>query len=167
MMKNRERVDGIAKYVAEHFTGGTLGSYLMGALPNATYVGFAELEGVSDIETLNKVLERAVTLTGNVEPMGYKAFLVGVDREACALYKDALDRYLPSEYSEVVISPAHNDTADLRRFHYDDSKELEIRKAFRKAESTPKILIVTEKLLTGIERLAHDGVDPHQRLVVV
>jgi type I restriction enzyme R subunit len=25
----------------------------------------------------------------NVEPMGFKAFLVAVDREACALYKQA------------------------------------------------------------------------------
>ena len=40
----------------------------------------------------------------HIEPMGYKAFLVAVDREACALYKEVLDRYLPPEYSEVVIS---------------------------------------------------------------
>ena len=31
----------------------------------------------------------------NVEPLGYKAFLVAVDREACALYKKALDEFLP------------------------------------------------------------------------
>ncbi len=224
---------------AHRTTGGALGTYLMAALPNATYVGFtgtpidetehgkgtfktfgpddesgfldkysiresiqdgttvplnyalapndllvdratleeeflqvAELEGVSDIETLNKVLERAVTLRNmmknrervdgiakfiaehyktNVEPMGYKAFVVGVDREACARYKDALDRYLPPEYSEVVISHGHNDPAELRRFHYDETKELEIRKAFRKADAMPKILIVTEKLLTGFD----------------
>ncbi len=83
--------------------------------------------------------------------MGYKAFVVGVDREACALYKDALDRYLPPEYSEVVISHGHNDPAELRRFHYDETKELEIRKAFRKPDGLPKILIVTEKLLTGFD----------------
>lgn len=224
---------------AHRSTGGALGTYLMAALPNATYVGFtgtpidktehgkgtfktfgsddesgfldkysiresiadgttvplnyalapnellvdratleeeflqvAELEGVSDIETLNKVLERAVTLRnmmknrervdgiakfitdhfkGNVEPMGYKAFVVGVDREACALYKEALDRYLPPEYSEVIISHGHNDPAQLRRFHYDETKELEIRKAFRKPDGMPKILIVTEKLLTGFD----------------
>jgi type I restriction enzyme R subunit len=35
--------------------------------------------------------------SSNVEPMGYKAFLVGVDREACCLLKEALDRYLPAE----------------------------------------------------------------------
>jgi type I restriction enzyme R subunit len=224
---------------AHRTTGGALGTYLIAALPNATYVGFtgtpidktehgkgtfktfgpddesgfldkysiresiedgttvplnyalapndllvdratleqeflqvAELEGVSDIETLNKVLERAVTLrnmmknreridgiakyiaehfTGNVEPMGYKAFVVGVDREACALYNDALDLYLPAEYSEVVISHGHNDPAELRRFHYDETKELEIRKGFRKPDGLPKILIVTEKLLTGFD----------------
>ena len=28
----------------------------------------------------------------NVEMLGYKAFLVAVDREACALYKEELDR---------------------------------------------------------------------------
>lgn len=28
----------------------------------------------------------------NVAPLGYKAFLVGVNREACAKYKRALDR---------------------------------------------------------------------------
>ena len=224
---------------AHRTTGGALGTYLMAALPNATYVGFtgtpidktehgkgtfktfgpddesgfldkysiresiedgttvplnyalapnellvdratleeeflhvAELEGVSDIETLNMVLERAVTLRnmmknrervdgiakyiadhfkGNVEPMGYKAFVVAVDREACALYKDALDRYLPPEYSEVVISHGHNDLAQLRRFHYDETKELEVRKAFRKPEGPLKLLIVTEKLLTGFD----------------
>ena len=44
--------------------------------------------------------------------MGFKAFLVAVDREACALYKEALDRHLPSEYSEVVYSPYHQDPED-------------------------------------------------------
>ena len=41
--------------------------------------------------------------------------------------------------------------AELRRFHYDETKELEIRKAFRKPDGLPKILIVTEKLLTGFD----------------
>jgi type I restriction enzyme R subunit len=76
----------------------------------------AETEGITDIEELNKILDRAVNLknflkgdervdkiaryvaehyTKNVEPLGYKAFLVGVDRPACAKYKKALDKYLP------------------------------------------------------------------------
>ena len=132
----------------------------------------AELEGVSDIEELNRVLDRAVILKNmlknperveqvaafvakhfkeTVEPMGYKAFLVGVDREACALYKEALDRHLPGEYSRVVFSPGFNDPPELARYHLREDEEQGIRKAFRKAEKLPKILIVTEKLLTGFD----------------
>src|SRR5437016_4817927 len=187
---------------AHRTTGGDLGNYLMGTLPNATYIGFtgtpvdqisrgqgtfkvfgsddesgyldkysiagsikdgttvtlnyalapssllvdrellekkfltlAEAEGISDVEELNAILDRAVELKEmmkapsriekiaeytamhfkeNVEPMGFKAFFVAVDREACALYKKALDKYLPADYSRVVFSPAHGDKPELR-----------------------------------------------------
>ncbi|MDO8568841.1 MAG: HsdR family type I site-specific deoxyribonuclease, partial [Dehalococcoidales bacterium] len=224
---------------AHRTTGGDLGNYLMGALPNATYLGFtgtpvdrtaygkgtfkvfgiddpqgyldkysiaesvedgttvplyyalapnelrvdrqilekefldlAEAEGVSDIEELNRVLDKAVNLRNmlknrervqrvaqyiakhfkeTVEPLGYKAFIVGVDREACCLLKEALNQYLPDEYSKVVISPGHNDPPELARYHLSDQDEKDIRKAFIKPEAMPKILIVTEKLLTGYD----------------
>lgn len=136
------------------------------------FLSLAEAEGVSDIEELNKILERAVNLKNflkgteridkvaryvadhyreNVEPLGYKAFLVGVDREACAFYKNALDKYLPPEYSEVVYTGSNNDSALLKRFHLDHKKERQIRKDFTKFGQIPKLLIVTEKLLTGYD----------------
>ncbi|MGQ9780410.1 MAG: type I restriction endonuclease subunit R [Bacillota bacterium] len=224
---------------AHRTTGGELGNYLMGALPNATYIGFTgtpidrtasgrgtfkvfgtddpkgyldkysiresiedgttvplhyslapnelrvdketlerefldlvELEGVSDVEELDRVLERAVTLRNMlknrtrvervaafaarhfreaVEPMGYKAFLVAVDREACAFYKEALDRYLPPEYLAVVISSGYQDPPELARYHLTEEREEQVRRAFRKPDALPKILIVTEKLLTGFD----------------
>ncbi|MEW6408918.1 MAG: HsdR family type I site-specific deoxyribonuclease [Nitrospirota bacterium] len=225
---------------AHRTTGGELGNYLMGALPNATYIGFtgtpidktahgsgtfitfgiddppqgyldkysiaesiedgttvplhctlapnelrvdkevlnreflelAEAEGISDIEELNKVLERAVNLRNMlknrermakiakyvanhfktyIELMGYKAFLVAVDREACVIYKDLLDKHLPKEYSQVVISPGFNDSPELSRHHLSEKEEKRIRKAFKKPDAQPKILIVTEKLLTGFD----------------
>ncbi len=132
----------------------------------------AETEGVADIAELNKILERAVNLknflkgdervdkiakyvgehyTENVEPLGYKAFLVAVDRAACAKYKKALDQYLPPEYSEVVYTGHHNDPALLKQFHIDEKKEKQIRKDFAIFGQFPKILIVTEKLLTGFD----------------
>ena len=84
--------------------------------------------------------------------MGYKAFLVAVDREACVLYKRALDKYLPPEYSTVVISSGGKGDPDmLREVQLSDSEEKEVRKAFRNPERLPKILIVTEKLLTGFD----------------
>jgi type I restriction enzyme R subunit len=136
------------------------------------FLSLADAEGLADIEHLNKVLDRAVNLKNflkgkdripkvaefvakhykeNVEPLGYKAFLVGVDREACALYKHALDKFLPPEYSEVVYTGNNNDSALLKEFHTEDKKERQIRKAFTKLDQFPRILIVTEKLLTGFD----------------
>jgi type I restriction enzyme R subunit len=136
------------------------------------FLTLTETEGVSDIEELNHILNRAVKLkeimkapdrvdkiaqhvarhfSENVEPMGFKAFLVGVDREACALYKNALDNYLPAEYSTVVYSPSVNDKPLLKEFHISEDDEKDVRKAFIKKGATPKILIVTEKLLTGFD----------------
>ncbi len=139
---------------------------------DAEFLSLAEAEGVADIEELNKILERAVHLKNflkgkeritqvaqyvakhyveNVEPLGYKAFLVGVDREACAYYKHALDAFLPPEYSEVVYTKNNNDSALLKEFHLDSKRERQIRKRFGKRDQQPKILIVTEKLLTGFD----------------
>ena len=136
------------------------------------FLSLAEAEGVADIEELNKILERAVNLKNflkgkerieqvaqfvaahyreNVEPLGYKAFLVGVDREACAHYKHALDKFLPPDYSEVVYTGSNNDSKLLKEFHLDPKKERQIRKSFGKLDQLPKILIVTEKLLTGYD----------------
>ena len=128
--------------------------------------------GVASIEELNRLLDRAKALKavlkaparidaiaahvaehfqGNVEPRGFKAFLVTVDREACALYKEALDRYLPGEYSQVVYTRYYKDPALLRRYHLKDDAEKQVRKAFRDPASRPRILVVTEKLLTGYD----------------
>jgi type I restriction enzyme R subunit len=136
------------------------------------FFALAETEGIADIEELNKILERAVNLKNflkgktriekvaeyvaqhyreNVEPLGYKAFLVAVDREACALYKKALDKLLPKEYSEVVYTGSHNDKPLLKEFHINEKQEKAIRKSFNKYGEAPKMLIVTEKLLTGFD----------------
>ncbi len=224
---------------AHRSTGGKLGTFLLGALPNATFIGFtgtpvsresgkndtfiifgrddpegyldkysikesirdgttlqlnysiapnkmlvdrdtleksflknAELAGVSDVETLNNILEKQVTLRNmmknqermdniaeyvakhfkeSVEPLGYKAFLVAVDREACVMYKEILDRYLPPSHSRVVISSNYNDSLRMKRYHTNEDEERKIREDFRNSGEDPKILIVTEKLLTGFD----------------
>ncbi|MCO5185371.1 MAG: HsdR family type I site-specific deoxyribonuclease [Anaerolineae bacterium] len=136
------------------------------------FLRLADAEGVADIDELNKILERAVNtrnfLKGqrrmakvaqyvadhyrdNVEPLGYKAFLVAVDREACARYKVALDAILLPEYSAVVYTGNNNDGDLLKQFHLDEKAEKETRKRFRKHDNLPKILIVTDKLLTGFD----------------
>ena len=136
------------------------------------FLNLAVTEGISDLEELNAILDRAVQLKeimkapervdsiaeyvakhfkDTVEPMGFKAFLVAVDREACALYKQSLDNYLPSEYSEVVYSPYHQDPENLKAYHHTSDEEKEIRRKFINKNEQPKILIVTQKLLTGFD----------------
>ncbi|MCS7204060.1 MAG: type I restriction endonuclease subunit R [Leptospiraceae bacterium] len=225
---------------AHRTTSGKLGNYLMGALPNATYIGFTgtpidktsrgkntflifgredppkgyldkysiaesiedgttvpihyklapnelridkellekeffelkETEGLSDIEELNSLLDKAINLKNAiksvnriervaeyiakhykeyVEPLGYKAFVVAVDREACALYKEKLDKHLPEDYSKVIYSPHYNDPEFMARYHLSEEEEKRIRKNFLDPEAMPKILIVTNKLLTGFD----------------
>jgi type I restriction enzyme R subunit len=141
------------------------------------FFALAEAEGIADIEELNKILDRAVNLKNflkgkdrvqkvaryvadhfceNVEPLGYKAFLVAVDREACAFYKEALDEIftsqgLPPEYTEIVFTGNNNDPTHLKKWRLKPKRERQIRKNFTKAGEWPKILIVTEKLLTGFD----------------
>lgn len=135
----------------------------------------AEAEGITDIEELNKVLDKAVGLRSflsaddriekvsayvakhfkeNVLPLGYKAFLVAVNREACAKYKRALDKLLPSSWSEPVYSSSPSDIVDrplVAELQLTADREADVRSLFKKAKEEPKILIVTDKLLTGYD----------------
>lgn len=129
-------------------------------------------EGVASIEELDKILNKSVKLknflksekrvdaiarfiaehyTKFVEPLGLKAFIVAVDREGCALYKKALDKYLKPEYSKVVFTQEDRDIPLLKQFHLSEEEETNVRKSFRAANKLPKILIVTQKLLTGFD----------------
>lgn len=135
----------------------------------------AAAEGVTDIEELNKVLDRAVGLRTflkaddrvanvaafiaqhfqeNVLPLGYKAFVVAVDREACAKYKKALDKLLPPEWTEAVYTENAADAIDrplVAELQLTEEREEDIRLLFKKADKDPKIMIVTDKLLTGYD----------------
>jgi type I restriction enzyme, R subunit len=139
------------------------------------FFALAEEEEVTDVDELNRVLDRAVGLRlflsaedrvekvarfvaqhfqENVLPLGYKAFLVAVDRETCVRYKRALDRHLPPEWSEAIYSSNPNDAVDRPDVHdlqLTSEREKEVRRLFKKPGEEPKILIVTDKLLTGYD----------------
>jgi type I restriction enzyme R subunit len=139
------------------------------------FFALAESEGVTDVEELNKVLDRAVGLRTfltaddriekvaafiaehfreNVLPLGYKAFVVGVNREACAKYKQALDKLLPPEWSAPVYTQNAADVIDrplVAKLQLSDEAEEQVRLLFKKSSENPKILIVTDKLLTGYD----------------
>lgn len=129
-------------------------------------------EGVATIDALNRLLKKADKLmsvlksperiraiaqdiathyTENVLPRGFKGLVVTPDREACVLYKKALDEYLPAEWSVVVYSGNNRDGEELRAHHLSEDEEKRVRKDFRDRKKDPKLLIVTEKLLTGYD----------------
>lgn len=86
----------------------------------------------------------------NVEPNGFKGMVVTYDQESCLLYKQELEKYLPSESLEIVISATGKD----ERFKpYDRSRDQEekLLDRYRDPQDPLKILIVTAKLLTGFD----------------
>ena len=139
------------------------------------FFALAEAEGVTDVDELNKVLDRAVSLRTfltaddriekvarfvadhfrqNVAPLGYKAFLVGVNREACAKYKRALDRHLPPAWTAAVYTGNAADVVErplVAEIQLSPEREADVRLLFKKEDEDPKILIVTDKLLTGYD----------------
>ena len=90
----------------------------------------------------------------SVHPLGLKAFLVAVNREACAKYKQALDKLLPPEWTEAVYTENAADVVDrplVARLQLTQGREDDVRLLFKKPAENPKILIVTDKLLTGYD----------------
>ena len=90
----------------------------------------------------------------NVDPLGYKAFLVGVNREACACYKQALDELLPAEWTEAVYTNNPNDSVErplVAKHQLSPEREADVLVEFKRQGRDPRILIVTDKLLTGFD----------------
>jgi type I restriction enzyme, R subunit len=75
-------------------------------------------------------------------------------QEACLLYKAELDKLLPPEASDVVISVTGKKGAEFeayRKYDRDRDSEEKLLERFRDPTDPLKILIVTAKLLTGFD----------------
>jgi len=90
----------------------------------------------------------------------FKALIVAVSRLACIRYKRELDKLLPKEYTEVVMTFTGTDPQEIHDYEKEliarhHGKQIEdIRKDIidkYKEEDYPKILIVTDMLLTGFD----------------
>jgi len=91
----------------------------------------------------------------------FKAMVVCGSRKACVFYKKYLDKYLPKEYSEVVMTFGINDKYQVKSFYKewkerysiypdDEHRVKKIVESF-KEKDLPKILIVTDMLITGFD----------------
>lgn len=106
---------------------------------------------VKSPERVRKICEDiAQHFAEKVEPNGFGAQVVTLDREACVLYKRALDEILPPEASEIVmtVNSGEDEYAGWRR---DRDAEEKLLDRFRDPADPLKILIVTSKLLTGFD----------------
>ena len=88
-----------------------------------------------------------------VAPNGFKGMVVTFDQETCLLYKEALDKYLPPEASDVVISASGKERKDARYLAYkrDRDAEEKLLDRYRDPNDPLQLLIVTAKLLTGFD----------------
>ncbi len=90
----------------------------------------------------------------------FKALIVAVNRLACVRYKRELDKLLPKEQTEIVMTYTRNDPKEIQDYlkeliennhgkEIDDIRKETITKY--KEEPNPRILIVTDMLLTGFD----------------
>ncbi|MBY2998425.1 HsdR family type I site-specific deoxyribonuclease [Rhizobium leguminosarum] len=85
-----------------------------------------------------------------VAPNGFGAQVVTFDRESCLLYKQELDRLLPPEVSDIVMSVSSGEPK-YAQFKRDRDAEEKLLDRFRDPKDPLKIIIVTSKLLTGFD----------------
>jgi type I restriction enzyme R subunit len=85
-----------------------------------------------------------------VAPNGFGAQVVTFDRETCLLYKQELDRNLPPEVSDIVIS-VNSGEPEYAPYKRDRDAEEKLLDRFRDPKDPLKIIIVTSKLLTGFD----------------
>jgi type I restriction enzyme R subunit len=95
-----------------------------------------------------------------VEPTELKALIVTIDREACVQYKNSIDKILPETTSEIVMTFSQNDKPIIKSYFerlkekYQTSDVKEIHRKIVdnfKTKNEPKILIVTDMLITGFD----------------
>jgi len=132
---------------------------LTGSLSDLDRENLAQM--ASKMAVLVKLPERVAAICGdiahhfqlNVQPNGFKGMVVTFDQESCLLYKAALDKHLPPEASEIVISVSGKEREDARYRPYKRSRDEEeaLLDRYRDPNDPLQLLIVTAKLLTGFD----------------
>ncbi len=102
-------------------------------------------------ERIRRVCEDIVQhFQSKVEPNGFKGQIVTFDRESCLLYKTELDKLMPPESSEIVMTVNANEP-QYKPFARSRDEEERLLDRFRDPNDPLKLIIVTSKLLTGFD----------------
>ena len=106
-------------------------------------------------ERIRRICEDIVQhYQSKVEPNSFKGQVVTFDRESCLLFKAELDKLLPAEATDIVMSVQPGDRKERPEYaRYDRSRDEEERllDRFRDPADPLKLIIVTAKLLTGFD----------------
>jgi len=96
-----------------------------------------------------------------VEKTNLKAMVATVDRQACVLFKREIDKHLNPEYSEIVMTYLAREKSKeveqykkelVSRFGHSDFEKINEDLIYKfRTEKNPKILIVSDMLLTGFD----------------
>ncbi|MCO1670752.1 HsdR family type I site-specific deoxyribonuclease [Pseudomonas aeruginosa] len=102
-------------------------------------------------ERIGRVCEDIVQhFQSKVEPNGFKGQIVTFDRESCLLYKQELDKLLPPEASDIVMTVNANEP-QYKAYARTRDEEERLLDRFRDPNDPLKLIIVTSKLLTGFD----------------
>jgi type I restriction enzyme, R subunit len=85
-----------------------------------------------------------------IEPNGFKAQVVAVNRRTAVAYKEAFDR-LGGPECAVIMSGGNDDTADLRAHHTTAREREDLTERFRDHDDPLRVLVVCDMLLTGFD----------------
>ena len=88
--------------------------------------------------------------TTHIQPNGFKAQIVAVNRETAVLYKETLD-HLQGPQSAVVISSSNKDDEGIVRHHLSEEQRKDVIVRFCKPRDPLSILVVCDMLLTGFD----------------
>lgn len=85
-----------------------------------------------------------------IQPNGFKAQIVAVNREAAVTYKETLDR-LDAPESALIMSASHNDPERLAKYKLIKEKQQALIDRFKDKDDPLSILIVCDMLITGFD----------------
>ena len=108
----------------------------------------------------------------HIQPNGFKAQIVAMDRSTAALYQETLVRLRAPE-SAVIISGSNDDDERLTRYALTKSQEDALVDRFKDPHDSLSIVVVCDKLLTGfdapVEQVLYldDGLRDHTLLQAI
>lgn len=141
ILQNEKRINALAKYITEHI--------------------------LEDTQTID-INDKSKDFNTKISEFRFKAMIVMVNRKACVLMKKSLDKHLietfgeqAKNWSEIVMTYNYNETdSDIRQYMEELRNKYGIKDFDEinsniidnfKNSSDPRILIVTDMLITGFD----------------